>query len=106
MPIRFIASPCRHGSRNGNTMASRVCMINRAVADQPNSPLTNRHSPNNISTIYQRRAPFAQRGGGAPRPQNREAPQYLDAQTAGQKGTSSMETGAQVVKESPRSAGL
>src|SRR6266571_9214463 len=38
MPIRFIASPCRHGSRNGNTMASRVCMINRAVVDQANSP--------------------------------------------------------------------
>src|SRR5215472_11190563 len=55
-PIQTIAKTyqvhrvtCRPGSRNGNAMAPRVCMINLAVADRPNSPQTNRNSRSTIS---------------------------------------------------------
>jgi hypothetical protein len=102
MPLRSIASRCRPGSRPGNIMAPSVCMITRAVADHAHSPQTNRHSPNPIA----KKNPVLSQGGGAFRPQHREAPQSLDAHTTGHKGTSSMETGENVVKESPRSAGL
>jgi len=77
-------------------------MINLAVARPSNLRQTNRNSPNNIS----KKSPFSQRVVERLAHKTEEAPEYLDAQTSGQKGPSSMETGKKVVEESPRSGGL
>src|SRR5881296_948110 len=51
-PLRSIVSPCQPGSKNGNSMAPRVCLITRAVADHPHSPQTNRNSRRGVFPFF------------------------------------------------------
>src|SRR4029434_10399863 len=78
----------------------------QSLHDQPRSGRPPKRTPGRTGhrpTLYQRRASFSQKRGGALRQPHRETPQYFVAETASQKGSSSMETGEKVVKTTQRS---
>src|SRR6266478_5841228 len=57
-------------------------------------------------TIYQRRTALPETGGRTSEAKNRQASQYLFAETSRKKGTTSMETGQKILKESQRSSSV
>ena len=71
-----------------------------SLHDQPRSgrPCTLTAAEQALAQQYLKDEPVRSNGGRSLRPQDREAPQSLDAETFSQKGASSMETGAKVFK--------